>query len=1249
MVRAKGIRIGSLLAAVLLAVALVGCGGNSTPVGVTVSAAGVSSGATATVIEGQTLQFTASVSGTSSSTVYWQICLPATAVTSPPTQPTTCTPIPGVTTNPTNTSTNLAGYGTITQTGLYTAPATPPSPNNFVIMASSTISPTNFGILNTQIDSGVRLQLTPASVSIVSSGTFQFTASVTGSSNQGISWSASGGSSGNVAGGNAQIGYICPNPAAPQPCAPGEYVAPATSSGITVTITATSSADTSKTANATVTVLAPGDPTLSTIDPNAAAQGSAQQDIYLTGQNFATNDTVLVTPPGQSATTVTPVFISPTLLRATIPWNLLSQAGRVAIQVMRQNGTLSIPGPLNLTLSPVRPAIIALTPDNISQTPTAANVNLTGGFFSPGTTTVQFNGGASGAVAPSFTNSRQLSFGTPAGAVSAPGLYPITVQNAGIALGQPTSAAMNLSVTPAAASIGSAPSGTPITVGVNPVAVAVDYASEIAVVVNSAASGSNGSVSLINLSSNTVVNTITTGIGKNPTGVAIDDLLSPPVALVVNSGDQTVSTINLTTQIVTSVVSVAIGPGSGSNAGTAPVPFSVGINPLTHHAVVAYQSFNEATILDVSSGTPTLISQVGGNLLAPLGTGASPSIAIDPEVNWAIITPGGGGLQTTTIVDLGRTANASTGDVGRAPAVIASFGLASSGVGIDSETHQAFLTDPNSGNFTSFSLLDSAVNSITFTNNGIPLNLLGYVAAAVDPLTGIGVAVNGVSDVATIVNIETGTVLQPAVTLAGLARAVAIDPYSNQAVVVNQSAGTGSVSVLSLGNALNPVQIVESSPSIAYTTATAPLTLTITGGGFNLGTPTTVLLDGTALTPSFVSANGRQIVATVPLSMLGSARHYSVQVRTGTGASAMVSNVRDLTVIQPVAVGTSPVGVAVDTDRDLAVVTNSGSNTVSLVALTPATPVGSTQVPAGAVGTTGQPISVGSMPLGVAVLPRLGLALVANNSSNNISLVDVTRTFPAQTVPGCSTGATCTGQSGVAIDQDAAVGVVANSTSNNNFANNTANNISYITITGSTTTGTATTPPSVAASSTPTADLDPTAVAIDPVINAANITLGGYAAVTSASQASTVQLLTVPGGALAQRLSGYQVPTDIKFDPLNQVFLVANSLLNEVVVLNPSSFAQTTISAGINPTALDYNFQTSTLATVNRAANTVSILDYVCPPVIGVTSSCPNPQVQTVLGIGGSQQFSIAVDPKLNLAVVVDQINNRVLLVPLPH
>jgi hypothetical protein len=75
---------------------------------------------------------------------------------------------------------------------------------------------------------------------------------------------------------------------------------------------------------------------------------------------------------------------------------------------------------------------------------------------------------------------------------------------------------------------------------------------------------------------------------------------------------------------------------------------------------------------------------------------------------------------------------------------------------------------------------------------------------------------------------------------------------------------------------------------------------------------------------------------------------------------------------------------------------------------------------------------------------------------------------------------------------------------------------------------------------------------------------------------------------------------------------------------------------------------------VNSASNSISVLDYVCPPT-GVNPACGAPQVRAVLGLSGSQsfstllQFAVAIDPKLNLAVVVDKANNRVLLIPLPH
>jgi hypothetical protein len=121
------------------------------------------------------------------------------------------------------------------------------------------------------------------------------------------------------------------------------------------------------------------------------------------------------------------------------------------------------------------------------------------------------------------------------------------------------------------------------------------------------------------------------------------------------------------------------------------------------------------------------------------------------------------------------------------------------------------------------------------------------------------------------------------------------------------------------------------------------------------------------------------------------------------------------------------------------------------------------------------------------------------------------------------------------------------------------------------------------------------------------------------------------------------------------VFLTVNSLLNNIDITNPSTLTTSTVSVGIAPTSIDYNFQTSSIVTLNSGSHTMSVLDYTCPPSIA-QPSCANPQVRAVLGLGGAQSSTfvlgpnaVAIDLKLNLAVVVDPDNNRVLLVPLPH
>ena len=1183
-------RAWGLGAVILLALVAAGCGGSSTAIGVAIAGPHLSP---MTVLVNQSVQFGAQVTGGSTTTVFWQICMPAAT---PTTQPTNCTAGqgPAKCTMPAVAS-PLTGYGTINATGLYTAPSTVPTPNSAVIVATSCVKSTAFAVFTIVIDSGIRVQVLPATATIGTLETLQFTVIVTGTSNQGVSWSLSS-------------SLLSPPPLGTI-SGSGFYTAP--SGAVTVTVTATSAADPTQKGIVTVNVIAAPAPALSSIEPTVAAQGSAQQDIYVIGSNFTSTETVVVTPPAQPTTPVPTTFINTTLLRATIPATQLTQAGVVSVAVKMQNGTLNTPGPVNLSVFAVRPALVGSFPDSVAQSNASSpNVNLTGGFFSPAATTATFN--AQAAVA-AFTNSRQLTVTVPAGAVATPGLYPIVVQNAGVALGQPSISAVNLGVTPDPSLIPTAPVAGPIAVGTSPSAVAMDESRGVAVIANK---GSN-SISLLTLSSLSVS---TVGVGTQPTGVAVDDLLADPVALVVNSADQTVTAVDLIT-LSKATLNVSISSGL-----TPPLPFSIGVNPLTHRAIVTYQSTNEATILNVSlaAGTPALaiVQQIGGSSTF-YSTGANPAVSVDPRLNWAVVTPGGGGA--ISLVDLGVAAGA-TEPTGRAPQLVGSLAISASiqGVGVNPETHQSLLTDPQTGSLTTFSMLDNSVSTVL--SGGVAVNQQGFVAAAATPLANVGIAVNATSATADIVDLQNAVVLKTVSGLGSSPQAVAVDPVSNQAVVVD----SGGVYLVALGPAVNPLQMVETSPAITVTTPGTPsgnMTLTINGSGFVGGT-SQVLLDGTALAPGNVTVvSARKILATVPGPMLDAPRRYIVQVQNG----AAVSNVTDLSVVQAVAVGTSPIGVAVDTDRDLAVVTNSSAGTASLVSLAP--PSANVPESLGAIGIIGGPILTGTTPEGVAVLPRLGLGVVANFGSNNATVINLATQVPTN-IALC--GTSCTGPTSVAINQDTATAAITNTNGNNLYG---SGSLSLLGLPA----------PSNPSLTNITVDQNPVAVAFDATLN--------YAAVATASTTSSVDLINVTTQAIAGRASGagIQNATGVVFDPVNQMFVAANSLLNNVVIIDPLTFLQTPVRVGMAPMSLDYDFQTSTLVTVNPPTHTMSVVDYVCPPLIAAPA-CPGPGVRTVIGLGGTLTSApvlgpnaVAIDPKLNLAVLVDPDNNRVLLVPLPH
>lgn len=178
--------------------------------------------ATATVSVTATRQFTASVTGSSNTTVTWSV--------------------EGV-------QGGNATVGTITSHGLYTAPAVAPSmPSTVAIRATSAANTSAFGQAVVTVQTppppeNVTVAMTPSSASLATGATRQFSVTVAGTANPAVIWSVNG-----ATGGNASVGTVS---------SAGLYSAPsAAPNPATVTVRATSVANPAANASASVTVTA---------------------------------------------------------------------------------------------------------------------------------------------------------------------------------------------------------------------------------------------------------------------------------------------------------------------------------------------------------------------------------------------------------------------------------------------------------------------------------------------------------------------------------------------------------------------------------------------------------------------------------------------------------------------------------------------------------------------------------------------------------------------------------------------------------------------------------------------------------------------------------------------------------------------------------------------------------------------------------------------------------------------------------
>jgi len=722
-------------------------------------------------------------------------------------------------------------------------------------------------------------------------------------------------------------------------------------------------------------------------------------------------------------------------------------------------------------------------------------------------------------------------------------------------------------------------------------------------------------------------------VGVAPTSVAVDSIRNK--AIVVNNGDDTVSIVDLAATPPSVQATI-------SNSTTTPVgvyPYAVGENPQTGQALVVYQNSSVATIINLDT-LAVSTSQIPT-------TGSNPQVAVEPRLNWGLVSPGGNG--TVAIVDLngqgrevvsliavpssngtqrsgGTVTITTTGAHGltlgetaviagvddasfngtftvasvpsstsftysqsgsdttsgngtvsaAAPLVTIALSQNMRGAAINTETETAVLTDPSSTSVTFLSLLDQTLNTLTLET--------GTNASAVNPLTNVAVTVNSLGNQASLVDLQTPRRIAQ-FTVGQKPVAVAVDPVSNIAVTVNQ--GDNTVTLIQLG-AIRSLQVTQISPLSAMT-STSSQTLTVIGNGFTAGS--VVRLNETQLTSTY--GNARKITATIPSSMLGSPNRFVVDVLNSDGT---VSNINNFFVMQAIPVGTSPRGIAIDRQRNLAVVTNSGSKTVSVINTSSLSVSGT--------------LNVGTSPQGVAVSSVAGRAAVANTDDDTVSILDLDNIGVASTISVAPSSGTSK-PIGLTIHPGTGEVVVANSNSSQ---------VSFFNISNP---GTPT---------TLAIDAGPNAVAVDPTRDIAAITEG------ASSQVVIVDLAT---HQILNRVTGFQLPTGAIYDPDSDTFLVTSSLANNFgsITARPDvgTYTVNFTRMGINPTSIDYNYRSSALVTTNTSSQSMTVMDFL------------NKTVKAVIPLSVSQQFAVAIDPVTNRAFVVDQNNDRVLVVPLPR
>src|SRR5467141_1801582 len=617
---------------------------------------------------------------------------------------------------------------TANSTATYTAPAVFPDPVKFInlqviITATAKADTKKTGKSTLTIDSGIRLQVVPTTATLATGETKQFLAENFNGvviSNSDLKWDVTT----DVTATTKSV--TCTPTCGTVDGTTGTYTAPATvPTQATATIFAVSKIDPVRGAQAAITIVKAGDITFSGISPCTAPQGALQQDIFLAATNATSQIGVKLTNLGDSSfKTIDPARIKVIFpagsstasigARVRLTSEELQKAGHFQIAVSSSNTSITVTGgPFPLDVVPNRPTVVGATPDNFQEAKLGQTggvpLTMDGGYFGPAdaptiTTLFNFQTPLQSVALP--TARRVNGFLPPPGGTNPnAGLFPLSVQytiQSGAASPPPaiTTASTNIAVIPDYIGLNpprdlnntpltsaGLPSGTPSTIVLPansaPSGIAVDSLLGYAVVtlagLNTSGSNTNtqNNVQFINLAGGTpALGALAASGGNVATAVAVDDNLH--VAAVVNYGSRTLSVLSIPSGALVGTVDLgglipAPVPPPTNPPFVPPFPYSVGVDPFSHRALVAFASTNVGLVVNLDpTATPACLPFATQTTYCPvayvtLATGSSPQVAFEAGARLAYVTPGGQGLISAV-----NLANPSTGSVGIVSATRAS-------------------------------------------------------------------------------------------------------------------------------------------------------------------------------------------------------------------------------------------------------------------------------------------------------------------------------------------------------------------------------------------------------------------------------------------------------------------------------------------------------------------------------------------------------------------------------------------------